>query len=83
MIERCDLGFPVKPTMHDRRHTYAAELMLAKGNLLLVSRRLGHASITITADTYGHLQPKHEDQALDLLARWWRDQDHENRDEEG
>lgn len=83
VIERCGIDFPVKPTMHDLRHTHASELMLATGNLLLVSRRLGHASITITADTYGHLQPKHEDRALDLLARWWEDQDLETRDEDG
>ena len=83
VIEKCGQHFAVKPTMHDLRHTHASELMLATGNLLLVSRRLGHASITITADTYGHLQPKHEDQALDLLIQWRQDQDLENRDDAG
>jgi integrase len=37
--------------LHDLRHTSAA-LGLASGNSLLeVSRRLGHSSITVTADT--------------------------------
>jgi integrase len=41
--------------LHDLRHL-AASLMLASGApLALVSKRLGHSSITITADTYQHL----------------------------
>lgn len=43
--------------VHDLRHTYAS-LALQRGvPLLVVSRQLGHASIAITADTYGHLAP--------------------------
>jgi hypothetical protein len=39
------------------RHTYAS-LALQRGvPLLVVSRQLGHSSIAITADTYGHLAP--------------------------
>jgi integrase len=39
---------------HDLRHT-AASLALAEGaSLFHVSRLLGHSSISITADTYGH-----------------------------
>lgn len=39
------------------RHTYAS-LALQRGvPLLVVSRQLGHASIAITADIYGHLVP--------------------------
>ena len=41
--------------LHDLRHT-SASLGLASGESLLeVSRRLGHSSITITADTYAHV----------------------------
>ena len=41
--------------LHDLRHG-AASLMLAGGMpLALVSKRLGHSSITITSDTYLHL----------------------------
>lgn len=43
--------------LHDLRHT-AATLMLAKGiELHVVSRTLGHASISVTADIYGHILP--------------------------
>ena len=42
---------------HDLRHTHAS-LMLAEGvHLKVVSERLGHSSIAITADTYSHVQP--------------------------
>lgn len=41
--------------LHDLRHG-AASLMLAAGvDVALVSKRLGHSSIGITADTYSHM----------------------------
>lgn len=43
--------------LHDLRHG-AASLMLAAGvPLLVVSKRLGHSSLAITADLYSHLLP--------------------------
>lgn len=44
--------------LHDLRHTHAAWLISAGVPMLAVSRRLGHASITITMDRYGHLLPE-------------------------
>jgi integrase len=50
-------GIPRQLRIHDLRHTYAS-LALQRGvPLLVVSRQLGHASIAITADIYGHLVP--------------------------
>lgn len=43
--------------LHDLRHTYARLAIQQGVPLLVVSRQLGHASIAITADTYGHLVP--------------------------
>ena len=41
--------------LHDLRHG-AASLMLAAGvDLALVSKRLGHSSVSITSDIYSHL----------------------------
>ena len=48
-------GHP-KP-FHDLRHTFATDLLLAGVPILKVSRWLGHTSIQITCDTYGHLLP--------------------------
>jgi integrase len=49
-------GLPVI-RLHDLRHTSASIGLAAGETLLEVSRRLGHSSITITADTYAHITP--------------------------
>lgn len=42
-------------TVHSLRHTYATTALLNNIPLKVVSSNLGHASIQITADTYGHV----------------------------
>jgi integrase len=54
-------------TLHEARHTYASLLIAAGVNSKAVSTYMGHASITITLDLYGHLMPGHEAEAADLL----------------
>ncbi len=52
---------------HDLRHTHASQL-LAKGvHAKIVSERLGHASIGITLDTYSHLLPGLQEEAVKQL----------------
>ncbi|HTT92841.1 MAG TPA: tyrosine-type recombinase/integrase [Acidimicrobiales bacterium] len=52
VAERAGLG---RWHVHEARHT-AASLMLAMGTKLeVVSRVLGHSSVTVTADVYSHL----------------------------
>jgi integrase len=41
--------------LHDLRHGQASLLLAAGVPLAVVSKRLGHSSLTITADTYSHL----------------------------
>lgn len=50
-------GLPADTTFHDLRHTFASTVLAQGVPILDVSRWLGHASITETADTYGHLRP--------------------------
>jgi integrase len=46
---------------HDLRHTYAA-LMISLGcNIKWLQRQMGHASLTTTMDTYGHILPDVEE----------------------
>ena len=53
--------------LHAARHT-AASLMIAAGvNVKALSEFMGHASITITLDRYGHLLPGSLLQAASLL----------------
>lgn len=40
---------------HDLRHLHASLLIAAKVPLAIVSKRLGHSTIAITADLYGHM----------------------------
>ena len=49
------------------RHTFASRLIAQGENLKYVQEQLGHASITITVDTYGHLIPGGNRQAVDRL----------------
>jgi len=58
----------LKPiTLHEARHTYASLLIAAGVSLKAVSTYMGHASITITLDRYGHLFPGNEAEAANLL----------------
>ena len=43
--------------LYDLRHTHATLLLLAGVNIKVVSERLGHASVTITLNTYSHVLP--------------------------
>jgi len=52
---------------HDLRHTHAT-LMLKEGvNPKIVSERLGHASIHITLQIYGHVMPGMQEAAVDVF----------------
>ena len=57
---------------HDLRHTHAS-LMLADGvHLKVVSERLGHSSIGITADLYSHVAPTVQRDAADRFEASWQ-----------
>ena len=47
-----------KRTFHTLRHTYASHLLMSGHNIFIVSRWLGHSSISITEKHYGHLIPE-------------------------
>jgi integrase len=70
MAQRAGLG---RWHVHEARH--AASLMLAMGTKLeIVSRVLGHSSVTVAADVYSHLLGGEKRQAAaamtaDLLGR--------------
>jgi integrase len=60
-------------TLHEARHTFASLMIAAGVNAKALSTYVGHASITITLDRYGHLMPGSEDhdasQLNEYLAR--------------
>jgi len=49
---------PLELRMHDLRHTCAAFLSEAGRHMDEVKEHLGHSSIRVTSDHYGHLFPK-------------------------
>ncbi len=50
------LGLP-RQRFHDLRHAYATLMLEAGEELAVVSRSLGHADLSTTADVYAHLTP--------------------------
>jgi len=59
--------------LHECRHSYAAYMIAAGINPKALSTYMGHSSITITLDRYGHLLPGNETQAAHLLDTWLND----------
>ncbi len=57
---------------HDLRHSFASYLIANGESLAYVKEQMGHASIQITVDTYGHLIPGANRQAVNRLddAEW-------------
>jgi integrase len=53
--------------LHEARHTCASIFVAAGVNVKALSSYLGHASITITMDRYGHLMPGNEEEAVRLV----------------
>jgi integrase len=49
--------------IHDLRHTYAALMISAGHNLKYIQNQMGHSSIKVTMDLYGHLMPEVHDGA--------------------
>jgi integrase len=56
--------------LHECRHSYAAYMIAAGINTKALSTYMGHSSITITLDRYGHLLPGNESEAAHLLETW-------------
>jgi len=58
---------------HDLRHTHSSHLIWAGVPIKMISQRLGHETIQITLDTYGHLLEAHDQEAVERLEKLYRD----------
>lgn len=69
-VERAGLVLPAGQLTHVLRHTFASHFMMNGGNILVLQKVLGHASLTMTM-RYAHLAPDHLQEAVSLnpLAR--------------
>jgi len=43
--------------LHDLRHTFGSQLIQSGASIVYVKEQMGHSSIQVTVDTYGHLIP--------------------------
>jgi len=57
-------------SLHECRHTYAAFMIAAGVNAKALQTYLGHSSITVTLDRYGHLMPGSEAEAAGMLEAY-------------
>lgn len=65
-------GLPPAMRFHDLRHTCASLCIALGAHPKAIQERLGHSSITVTLDRYGHLFPKLDEaltERLDTLRR--------------
>ncbi|TMC25960.1 MAG: hypothetical protein E6J32_12960 [Chloroflexi bacterium] len=56
--------------LHECRHTFASLMIAAGVNAKALSSFMGHSSVTITLDRYGHLFPGSEAEAAGLLDEY-------------
>jgi integrase len=67
---RRSVGEPLR--FHDLRHTHAAMLIAQGEHPKVIQNRLGHSSIKVTLDTYGHLFDGLDEAAAERLDAFFR-----------
>ncbi|MBO6305486.1 MAG: tyrosine-type recombinase/integrase [Selenomonadaceae bacterium] len=67
LLEKC--GINKDFTFHGLRHTHATLLLKQGVNPKIVQERLGHSSIKVTMDTYSHVLPDIQRQALCAIEK--------------
>lgn len=68
-------GLPAKLRFHDLRHTCAALLIAQGAHPKEIQERMGHSTIKLTFDRYGHLFPTLDSRLRDGLEATFRDAD--------
>jgi len=56
-------------TIHSFRHSHVSVLANEGINIQEIARRLGHARVEMTWNTYSHLYPREEERAVDVLNK--------------
>ena len=55
--------------MHGLRHTYGSNMIANGANFKDVQELMGHSDISITLNTYAHVNEKTRKRAVDLLEK--------------
>lgn len=71
MVKSPENPFPLRhrPKIHGLRHSHGSWLIAEGIDLLTVSRRLGHESISTTTGVYGHLSERQQATAAEAIGR--------------
>ena len=72
-------GLPYR-RYHSTRHTFATALLESGADIRWVQAQLGHSSISLTVDTYGHLVPSRHESAVERLDAYFKRDDAAARD---
>lgn len=67
------VGLPEGVRIHDLRHTCVALLIARGAHPKAVQEHLGHSSIQVTMDRYGHLFPDEKERLADALEAAYRE----------
>lgn len=67
LLDKC--GISENFTFHGLRHTHATLLLQQGVNPKIVQERLGHSSIKVTMDTYSHVLPDMQRQAVEAMEK--------------
>lgn len=69
-----EVGLNGRLRLHQARHSYASYLIAAGANAKAISAFMGHSSINVTFDLYGHLMPGTETEVASMLGDYLRGQ---------
>jgi site-specific recombinase XerD len=69
------IKLPKGASLHTLRHSHGSHLLAAGMDLPVVSERLGHSSVRVTADIYSHAIRGRDDEA----ARLWEEFQRQNQ----
>jgi len=64
-------NFPII-RFHDLRHTFATLMLQLGVNTKIVAEILGHSDIKLTADTYSHVLPTMQENAMKEFVKLWK-----------
>lgn len=69
LVVLCKMADVPRITVHCLRHTHASLLIFAGVSIASIAKRLGHASVTTTQETYLHIIQELENQDCDKIMR--------------
>ena len=67
-VSLADVGVQISPSA-PKASFHASEVLQAGQNVVVLSKRLGHANISITTDIYAHALPGWQLETADAFAR--------------